>query len=124
MSDTTAPHRVRSADSTRIAFDRSGDGPALILVEAAAHARGFSSFDGQWHTVPDASLAPVLIEFFRDARCTLRRSRARAQRRRMHGVIATGVRGDVQHWTHLRQGGTDHRGATRPRTPRAWVSCL
>jgi pimeloyl-ACP methyl ester carboxylesterase len=37
---------VRSADGTRIAFDRTGEGPALILVEPAAHYRDFSSFTG------------------------------------------------------------------------------
>jgi pimeloyl-ACP methyl ester carboxylesterase len=46
---------VRSADGTRIAFDRSGDGPPVILVEAAAHYRDFSSFDG---------LAPLLAREF------------------------------------------------------------
>jgi alpha-beta hydrolase superfamily lysophospholipase len=42
---------VRSADGTAIAFDRSGDGPPVILVEAALHYRGFTSFGG---------LAPLL----------------------------------------------------------------
>jgi pimeloyl-ACP methyl ester carboxylesterase len=37
---------VRSADGTLIAFDRTGDGPPLILVEPAAHYRDFSAFDG------------------------------------------------------------------------------
>ena len=37
---------ARSADGTLIAFDRVGDGPPLILVEPAAHYRGFSAFDG------------------------------------------------------------------------------
>jgi pimeloyl-ACP methyl ester carboxylesterase len=46
MAITRASQRVRSADGTRIAFDRVGDGPPLILVEAALHYRGFSSFDG------------------------------------------------------------------------------
>jgi pimeloyl-ACP methyl ester carboxylesterase len=46
MSTTPASRIVRSVDGTRIAFQRSGDGPPLILVEAAAHYRAFSSFDG------------------------------------------------------------------------------
>lgn len=46
---------VRSADGTRIAFERSGDGPPLILIEAAGHYRDFSSFKG---------LAPLLSREF------------------------------------------------------------
>jgi pimeloyl-ACP methyl ester carboxylesterase len=37
---------VRSADGTTIAYDQIGSGPALILIDAAAHYRGFSSFTG------------------------------------------------------------------------------
>jgi hypothetical protein len=37
---------VRSADGTTIAFERSGAGPALILVDAAGHYRDLSSFTG------------------------------------------------------------------------------
>lgn len=51
MSSTHVPQDVRSADGTRIAYSRSGDGPALILVEAAGHYRDFSSYGG---------LAPLL----------------------------------------------------------------
>jgi pimeloyl-ACP methyl ester carboxylesterase len=46
MLGTRASHSVRSADGTRIAFDRVGDGPPVILVEAALHYRDFSSFGG------------------------------------------------------------------------------
>jgi pimeloyl-ACP methyl ester carboxylesterase len=46
MSTTSASHSLESADGTRIAFERSGDGPPVILVEAALHYRGFSSFTG------------------------------------------------------------------------------
>jgi pimeloyl-ACP methyl ester carboxylesterase len=46
---------VVSADGTRIAFDRSGSGQPLVLVEPAGHFRGFSAFDG---------LAPLLAEAF------------------------------------------------------------
>lgn len=38
------PHVVTSADGTPIAFERTGSGPALILVDAAVHYRAFSSF--------------------------------------------------------------------------------
>ena len=37
---------VRSADGTAIAYDRTGRGPALILVDASGHYRAFSSFAG------------------------------------------------------------------------------
>jgi pimeloyl-ACP methyl ester carboxylesterase len=55
MPSTRASQSVRSADGTRIAFERSGDGPPLILAEAALHYRDFSSFGG---------LAPLLAEEF------------------------------------------------------------
>ncbi|HEY5854538.1 MAG TPA: alpha/beta fold hydrolase [Aldersonia sp.] len=44
METTTGT--VTSADGTTIAFDRTGTGPSLILVDAAGHYRGFSSFSG------------------------------------------------------------------------------
>jgi pimeloyl-ACP methyl ester carboxylesterase len=43
---TTSQHRTTSQDGTLIAYERSGAGPPLVLVEAAGHHRGFSSFDG------------------------------------------------------------------------------
>jgi pimeloyl-ACP methyl ester carboxylesterase len=46
LTSTFASQSVRSADGTRIAFDRTGDGPPVILVEAAGHYRDFSSFGG------------------------------------------------------------------------------
>jgi pimeloyl-ACP methyl ester carboxylesterase len=46
---------VTSADGTRIAFDRSGSGSSLILVEPAGHFREFSAFDG---------LTPLIAERF------------------------------------------------------------
>ena len=52
---------VTSRDGTVIAFDRVGEGPAVVLVEAAAHYRGFSSFDG---LVP--YLAPELTVYTYD----------------------------------------------------------
>jgi pimeloyl-ACP methyl ester carboxylesterase len=46
MAMTSSSLSVCSSDGTRIAFDRVGDGPPLILIEAAGHYRGFSSFGG------------------------------------------------------------------------------
>jgi pimeloyl-ACP methyl ester carboxylesterase len=46
MPTTRTSQFVRSVDGTRIAFDRTGNGPPLVLVEAAGHFRAFSSFDG------------------------------------------------------------------------------
>jgi pimeloyl-ACP methyl ester carboxylesterase len=37
---------VTSADGTVIAYERIGQGPALILIDAAGHYRGFTSFAG------------------------------------------------------------------------------
>jgi len=37
---------VTSTDETVIAYERTGHGPALILIDAAGHYRGFSSFAG------------------------------------------------------------------------------
>ncbi len=54
MTSTTSP-TVASRDGTRIAFDRSGDGPPVILVDAALHYRSYSSFHG---------LAPLLAREF------------------------------------------------------------
>jgi pimeloyl-ACP methyl ester carboxylesterase len=46
MTATTASPYLRSADGTRIAFERTGDGPAVILVEPAGHCRSLSAFSG------------------------------------------------------------------------------
>ena len=46
---------VRSADGTTIAYDRSGSGPALILVDGALCSRGFG---------PSPKLAPLLAAHF------------------------------------------------------------
>ena len=42
---TRQPDGVVSADGTVLGWQRTGNGPALILVEAAGHFRGFSSFE-------------------------------------------------------------------------------
>jgi pimeloyl-ACP methyl ester carboxylesterase len=46
---------VTSKDGTRIAFERSGTGPALILVDGALCSRAFG---------PSAKLAPLLSRYF------------------------------------------------------------
>lgn len=61
----TDPRRVTSADGTPIAFECTGSGPALILVEAAAHYRAFSSFTG---LVPLLSANFTVYEFDRRGR--------------------------------------------------------
>ena len=46
MTMGSAVRHLQSRDGTRIAYDRTGDGSPVILVEAAGHYRDFSSFDG------------------------------------------------------------------------------
>ena len=61
----TDPLRVTSADGTQIAFERTGTGPALVLVDAAAHYRAFSSFTG---LVPLLAADFTVYEFDRRGR--------------------------------------------------------
>ena len=61
----TDPLRVTSADGTPIAFERTGSGPALVLVDAAAHYRAFSSFTG---LVPLLATDFTVYEFDRRGR--------------------------------------------------------
>jgi hypothetical protein len=53
---------VTSRDGTTIAFDRSGQGPAPLLVGGTLEHR---ALEGQGHEVSPQALAPVLIEFFK-----------------------------------------------------------
>jgi hypothetical protein len=46
---------VRSKDGTTIAYERSGNGPALILVDGALCSRAFG---------PSPKLAPLLARHF------------------------------------------------------------
>jgi pimeloyl-ACP methyl ester carboxylesterase len=46
MASSPISQCLESADGTRIAFDRSGEGPPLILVDQAGHYRDLSSFGG------------------------------------------------------------------------------
>ncbi|MFA1543621.1 hypothetical protein [Actinomadura monticuli] len=49
---------VYSKDGTRIACERTGEGPALVHVGGALRV-----LDGQTHDVAPEALAPVLAEF-------------------------------------------------------------
>ncbi len=51
----SSPSFALSEDGTRIAFSRTGDGPALILVEPAGHYRDLTAFEG---------LVPLLVASF------------------------------------------------------------
>ena len=73
-TDTRAERRVRSADGTSIAYERSGKGPALILVEAAGHFRDFSSF---------ATLAEMLANDF----SVIPRPPSRPRRQHRHRAV-------------------------------------
>jgi pimeloyl-ACP methyl ester carboxylesterase len=44
--EETTTKRVSSADGTVIAYEKLGEGPALVLIDAAGHYRRFSSFTG------------------------------------------------------------------------------
>jgi pimeloyl-ACP methyl ester carboxylesterase len=46
ITDHDVTSQVVSTDGTIIAFERTGSGPPLILVDAAGHYRAFSSFTG------------------------------------------------------------------------------
>ncbi|MEH1029290.1 alpha/beta hydrolase [Micromonospora profundi] len=46
MPKPTTSRTVTSRDGTSIAYEQAGSGPALILVDAAGHYRGLSSFGG------------------------------------------------------------------------------
>lgn len=41
MTNTITPCTVRSADGTTIAYERTGSGPAVVLVDPAGHFRGY-----------------------------------------------------------------------------------
>jgi hypothetical protein len=63
-------NKVPSKDRTMIAFDQSGKGPALILVDLKelgdvlpnAQRR---TLEGQTHMVRAKVVAPLLVEFFK-----------------------------------------------------------
>jgi pimeloyl-ACP methyl ester carboxylesterase len=46
VSESGVAGTVMSPDGTRIAFERAGSGPAIVLVDCAGHYRELSSFDG------------------------------------------------------------------------------
>ena len=55
---------VLSKDGTAIAFDQSGQGPALILVDILPNAKS-STLAGQDHGPADEVLTPALVGFFK-----------------------------------------------------------
>jgi pimeloyl-ACP methyl ester carboxylesterase len=55
MSNTTTTDEIRSADGTTIAYRRRGEGPVLILVDAAGAYHAFNSMD---------TLAEILADDF------------------------------------------------------------
>jgi pimeloyl-ACP methyl ester carboxylesterase len=55
MPANPSSQSARSADGAQVAYERTGEGPPLVLVEAAGHYRDLSSFDG---------LAPLLARHF------------------------------------------------------------
>jgi pimeloyl-ACP methyl ester carboxylesterase len=62
MEHTTSA-TVTSTDGTVIAYERTGQGPALILIDAAGHYREFTSFAGLIHL-----LAPRFTVYHYDRR--------------------------------------------------------
>jgi pimeloyl-ACP methyl ester carboxylesterase len=61
---TTTASKVRSKDGTQIAFDRTGDGPAIVLVDGAISHRAISPFAKQIATL----LAPAFAFIAYDRR--------------------------------------------------------
>jgi hypothetical protein len=43
---------VQSVDGTRIAFDRSGSGPALVMIDPAGGYSGFDNIRGLGRVLP------------------------------------------------------------------------
>jgi hypothetical protein len=68
ISDTTTTSLLRSVEVPTLALDSTGStddltGWAATVAEQLPYGR-HRSLAGEWHTVPDETLAPVLIEFF------------------------------------------------------------
>ena len=79
-------YTVTSADGTRIAYDRYGDGPAVILVNGALGYRKFKTFE---------QIATGLSDRFTVINYD-RRGRAEGRRRGTACGEAGGVRNPVQ----------------------------
>ena len=79
--------QVKSQDGTPIAYERSGSGPALILVDGALCSRAFG---------PSPKLAPLLARHFTVFR--VRPPRPRAERR--HAAVFPGARGRGHRGAH------------------------
>ncbi|ACQ82123.1 alpha/beta hydrolase fold protein [Beutenbergia cavernae DSM 12333] len=64
-TSTDRTRTATSADGTRIAYEQTGSGPPLVLVEAAGHYRRLSSFDG---LVPLLATAFTVVRYDRRGR--------------------------------------------------------
>lgn len=69
ISDVTTPALLGSVGVPTLVIDSEGStdnltGWAARVAGHVPHARHLS-LPGEWHTVPDTTLAPVLLEFFR-----------------------------------------------------------
>ena len=68
ISDATTSALLRSVEVPTLVLDSAGSSDNLTGWAAAVAgqlpAGSHRSLAGEWHTVPDETLAPVLIEFF------------------------------------------------------------
>jgi len=61
LDEESPVKQVVSRDSTAMAFDRTGDGPVLIVVDGAR----YQALAVQDHGPADDSLAPAMVEWFK-----------------------------------------------------------
>jgi hypothetical protein len=88
ISDTTTTVTLRSVEVPTLVLDSEGSSDNLTGWAATVARQlpdgSHRSLPGEWHSVPDAVLAPVLLEFFREGAVTPRAAGGRrsAARRR------------------------------------------
>jgi hypothetical protein len=72
LSDATTPELLEAVETPTLVLDSLGSSDDLTGWAATVARRlpnaTHRSLAGEWHTVPDETLAPVLAEFFR-GRC-------------------------------------------------------